>query len=159
MASGSVWASTSTASPRLRCHCRGWACVLRCWQRTVPTSPPYCRPSRALKHGNGQLDAAIANAFPGCNLEIASGSRGLMSLTWWQPGIHYAFDARELSDGTLRLLCLAAALLTPRHRTRSRVTALTGYQPISLFMHQGQTRFEGDPPLSSRREPTAFIGA
>jgi predicted ATPase len=30
------------------------------------------------------------------------------------PGFHDPFDARELSDGTLRYLCLLAALLSPR---------------------------------------------
>ena len=140
---------------------------------------------RELEHGNGQLDAAIASAFPGCGFEIASDSRGLMSLSWRQPGIHRTLDARELSDGTLRFLCLAAALLTPRppgllvlnepeaslhpallpalagliatassrcqvllttHAAElaEQVTALTGHQPVRLYMHNGQTRFEGD---------------
>jgi predicted ATPase len=30
------------------------------------------------------------------------------------PGIHRPLEAREMSDGTLRFLCLAGALLTPR---------------------------------------------
>lgn len=69
---------------------------------------------RELEHDGGHLDAAIKSAFPGCALEIASDSRGLMSVAWRQVGIHRTLDARELSDGTLRFLCLAAALLTPR---------------------------------------------
>ena len=69
---------------------------------------------RELEHERGHLDAAIAQAFPACALIIESDSRGLMSIAWRQPGIHRSMDARELSDGTLRFLCLAAALLTPR---------------------------------------------
>ena len=75
---------------------------------------PVLQTIRELEHDGGQLDAAITRAFPGCALEIACDDRGLMSLAWRQPGIHRTLDARELSDGTLRFLCLAAALLTPR---------------------------------------------
>jgi predicted ATPase len=67
-----------------------------------------------LEQGGGHLDAAITSAFPGCALEIQSDNRGLLSLGWRQAGIHRLMDVRELSDGTLRFLCLAAALLTPQ---------------------------------------------
>lgn len=59
------------------------------------------------------LDEAIDQAFPGASLIIESpGARFSVSLK--MPGIHRPFDARELSDGTLRYLCLLAALLSPR---------------------------------------------
>jgi predicted ATPase len=64
--------------------------------------------------GGEALDTALDQAFPGCSLEITGDARGMLTVGWRQPGIHRALDARELSDGTLRFLCLAAALLTPR---------------------------------------------
>ena len=69
---------------------------------------------REIEHTRGHLDAAIDAAFPGCVLEIPVDQRGLMWLEWRMPGILRTLHARELSDGTLRFLCLAAALLTPR---------------------------------------------
>jgi predicted ATPase len=55
------------------------------------------------------LRAAIDHAFPGSELEL--GGREVKMRT---PGLHRALDAHELSDGTLRYLCLIAALLSPR---------------------------------------------
>ena len=72
------------------------------------------QPIRELEHDRAALDPAISAAFPGCALELSCDDRGLMSVGWRQAGIHRRLDARELSDGTLRFLCLAAALLTPR---------------------------------------------
>jgi predicted ATPase len=69
---------------------------------------------RELEHDQPRLDPLLDRAFPGCRLEIAADERGLMRVAWHQPGIQRPLDARELSDGTLRYLCLAAALLTPR---------------------------------------------
>lgn len=60
------------------------------------------------------LDPAIEAAFPGCRMEIVSDSRGSLTVNWRQPGIYRPLDVRELSDGTLRYLCLIAALLTPK---------------------------------------------
>jgi predicted ATPase len=59
------------------------------------------------------LDQAIADAFPGAALEIEE-QRGRYELGLKMPGFFRAFDARELSDGTLRYLCLVAALLSHR---------------------------------------------
>ncbi len=59
------------------------------------------------------LDAAIDAAFPGARLEIFI-DRGRFEVGLTMPGIQRPFEARELSDGTLRYLCLAAALLSPR---------------------------------------------
>lgn len=59
------------------------------------------------------LEEAIDQAFPGASLSIES-PRGRFSFLLRMPGFHHPFDARELSDGTLRYLCLLAALLSPR---------------------------------------------
>jgi len=63
------------------------------------------------------LDEAIESAFPGRSLRIEASTSGGMQLLevalategWLRP-----LAARELSDGTLKFLCLAAALLSPR---------------------------------------------
>jgi predicted ATPase len=62
---------------------------------------------------DGELDDAIDRAFPGSRLEIVD-SGGLFRLGLRQPGLLRTLDAAELSDGTLRFLLWAAALLTPR---------------------------------------------
>ena len=59
------------------------------------------------------LEHAIEAAFPGASLRIES-PQARFSLLLHMPGIHRPFEARELSDGTLRYLCLLAALLSPR---------------------------------------------
>jgi predicted ATPase len=59
------------------------------------------------------LDEAIARAFPGSTLHIdAPKARFLVMME--MPGIRRPLGADELSDGTLRYLCLLAALLSPR---------------------------------------------
>lgn len=60
-----------------------------------------------------EVQQAIAAAFPGSRLEITH-DHGRFGVTLQQPGSKRAYTARELSDGTLRYLCLIAALLTPR---------------------------------------------
>lgn len=55
------------------------------------------------------LDAAVDEAFPGCRL-VLDGRTVAMET----PGLRRPLTATELSDGTLRYLCLLAALLTPR---------------------------------------------
>jgi predicted ATPase len=59
------------------------------------------------------LRQAIDDAFPGCELIIKS-ERARFEVLLQQPGIKRPLEARELSDGTLRYLCLIAALLSPR---------------------------------------------
>jgi predicted ATPase len=59
------------------------------------------------------LAEAVENAFPGSRVEIRS-SDGRFEVTLRQPGMLRALTAAELSDGTLRYLLWAAALLTPR---------------------------------------------
>ncbi len=60
------------------------------------------------------LDATIDDAFPGARLAVETGGRGRFEVTMQQPGLLRALGVAELSDGTLRYLLLAAALLTPR---------------------------------------------
>ncbi|MBY4829221.1 AAA family ATPase [Burkholderia dolosa] len=64
--------------------------------------------------GNGAaLDAAIDDAFPGASVVIDHAG-GRFDVLMRQPGLLRPLAAAELSDGTLRYLLLAAALLTPR---------------------------------------------
>lgn len=60
------------------------------------------------------LHKAVDDAFPGSRLvvKVDSGSRFILALQ--QPGLLRPLSQAELSDGTLRYLCLIAALLTPR---------------------------------------------
>ncbi len=58
------------------------------------------------------LEEAIDRAFRGARLEIAD-ERTRFRLLFHMPGIMRPLEAPELSDGTLRYLCLTAALLTP----------------------------------------------
>ncbi len=59
------------------------------------------------------LHAAVENAFPGAALELDA-EQGRFSLRLRMPGLLRPLEAAELSDGTLRYLCLLAALLSPR---------------------------------------------
>lgn len=59
------------------------------------------------------LDACIDDAFPGSRFDIADRD-GRFEMLLRQPGMLRPLTAAELSDGTLRYLLLAAALLTPR---------------------------------------------
>lgn len=62
-----------------------------------------------------ELDHAVDKAFPGATLEFdGEPDRGRYVVALRMPGIRRPFDARELSDGTLRYLCLLGALLSPR---------------------------------------------
>jgi predicted ATPase len=60
-----------------------------------------------------ELDEAIADAFPGCEIAIANND-GFFELHMSQHGLLRPLKAAELSDGTLRYLLLIAALLSPR---------------------------------------------
>ncbi|MBZ5508457.1 MAG: AAA family ATPase [Acidobacteriia bacterium] len=60
------------------------------------------------------LHEAIRQAFPGASLEIEHDEdTGMFAVLLRMPGLRRALRARELSDGTLRYLCLLAALLSP----------------------------------------------
>jgi predicted ATPase len=57
---------------------------------------------------------AVADAFDGASLELSEADDGSCRIGMRQPGLQRALGAPELSDGTLRFLLLAAALLSPR---------------------------------------------
>jgi predicted ATPase len=83
-----------------------------------------------------ELDAAIADAFPGCKIEITS-SDGYFELHMRQHGLLRSLKAAELSDGTLRYLLLIAALLSPR-------------LPDLMILNEPETSLHPDllPPLA-----------
>jgi predicted ATPase len=61
------------------------------------------------------LHDAVREAFPGASLEIEhDDDNGMFAVMMRMPGLRRPLRARELSDGTLRYLCLLAALLSPR---------------------------------------------
>jgi predicted ATPase len=60
------------------------------------------------------LHEAIRQAFPGASLEIEHDEdNGMFAVLLRMPGLRRPLRARELSDGTLRYLCLLEALLSP----------------------------------------------
>jgi predicted ATPase len=59
------------------------------------------------------LQRAVEDAFPGARLQVQA-EEGRFLVLLHQPGLTRPMAARELSDGTLRYLCLLAALLSPR---------------------------------------------
>jgi predicted ATPase len=63
--------------------------------------------------GREELDGAVADAFPGASLGVGE-SDGYFELEMHQHGLLRPLRAPELSEGTLRYLLLAAALLSPR---------------------------------------------
>lgn len=63
--------------------------------------------------GDGEAFAdAIDDAFPGSRIEVEGDEYGLAVM--YQRGLLRPFEAKELSDGTLRYLLLVTALLSPR---------------------------------------------
>jgi predicted ATPase len=65
-----------------------------------------------MGHGPALHDA-VAAAFPGYQLQV-SAEGGHFAIGMAVPGVRRPMTGFELSDGTLRFLCLAAALLSPR---------------------------------------------
>lgn len=61
-----------------------------------------------------QLQRAVAAAFDGSRVEVESDEFGFARVGMMQPGLRRRVTAAELSDGTLRFLLLATALLSPR---------------------------------------------
>ncbi|MGD9723305.1 MAG: AAA family ATPase [Pirellulales bacterium] len=59
------------------------------------------------------LKAAVQSAFPGASLLIQPSSGGI-EVALILPQFRREFSARELSDGTIKYLCLLATLLSPR---------------------------------------------
>lgn len=70
-----------------------------------------------LESGSGsnsdELCATVAEAFNGASVSVTA-TEGLFDLAVQQPGMLRPLRAAELSDGTLRFLLWAAALLSPR---------------------------------------------
>jgi predicted ATPase len=60
------------------------------------------------------LDDAVQDAFPGSRVMVEADGMTRVALRMRVPGIGRQLEATELSDGTVRYLCLLAALLTPR---------------------------------------------
>jgi predicted ATPase len=83
-----------------------------------------------------ELDTAITDAFPGCEIEI-SNTDGFFELQMSQHGLLRPLKAAELSDGTLRYLLLVAALLSPR-------------PPALMVLNEPETSLHPDllPPLA-----------
>jgi predicted ATPase len=66
-----------------------------------------------IENGNDRaLNAAIDDAFPGSSIAIEENG-GIFELYMRQHGLLRPLHVSELSDGTLRYLLLAAALMTP----------------------------------------------
>jgi predicted ATPase len=63
-----------------------------------------------------RLHGHIGDAFAGHSIEITSAD-ARFAVRMHVPGIERPLEAAELSDGVLRYLCLAAALLSPRPPT------------------------------------------
>ena len=59
------------------------------------------------------LREEVERAFSGASLNIDH-DKGLFAVRLNMPGLNRPLDAAELSDGTLRYLCLTAALMSPR---------------------------------------------
>jgi predicted ATPase len=67
------------------------------------------------ERGDGApLHEAVALAFPGARLVVESGQVGEFAIGLTVPGLDRPLTGAELSDGQLRFLCLAMALLTTR---------------------------------------------
>jgi predicted ATPase len=60
------------------------------------------------------LQESVERAFPGARLELFGDGQGHFGFRLAMPGLLRPLGAGELSDGTLRYLCLVAALLSPR---------------------------------------------
>jgi predicted ATPase len=60
------------------------------------------------------LDEAVEDAFPGSRVLVEADGMVRVGVRMRVPGIQRPLEASELSDGTVRYLCLVAALLSPR---------------------------------------------
>ena len=87
--------------------------------RTTVLSPDGSDLAAALRtiHEIGMsedFDDAVDHAFPGASLQVTFDDSTLFEIAMRMPGVLRPLTARELSDGTLRYLCLLAVLLSPR---------------------------------------------
>lgn len=60
------------------------------------------------------LHTAVEDAFGGARISVSIEEESRFRLRFHAPGLLRPLDAAELSDGTIRFLCLLAALLAPR---------------------------------------------
>jgi predicted ATPase len=84
----------------------------------------------------GELEAAIGDAFPGGTIDVAV-TDGYFEVEMRQHGLLRPLKTAELSDGTLRYLLLVAALLSPR-------------PPALMILNEPETSLHPDllPPLA-----------
>jgi predicted ATPase len=81
---------------------------------------PSFRPSAAAivtieEIGNGvAFHEHVARAFDGAKVAVQESQDGRFIVTMKMAGMRRSLSASELSDGTLRYICLLAALLSPR---------------------------------------------
>lgn len=69
----------------------------------------------AMEGREDDLGQAVDQAFPGARLALeADEGRARFVVALKMPGVQRPLEAHELSDGTLRYLCLLAALMSPR---------------------------------------------
>lgn len=135
------------------------------------------------ENGDGAaLRRVLRRAFPHLDeLVIEADAQGRLSLAFQVQGLPRLMEAHELSDGTLRFLCLAAALLSPRPPLLMALNEPeTSLHPdligplADLIVHAGRgcqlwitthapelaRRLEeatGDPPLALRMERGATV--
>jgi predicted ATPase len=102
------------------------------------------------------LSEAVALAFRGGSLRIEA-EHTLFRILLDVPGLLRPLDARELSDGQLRFLCLCGALLSPRPPSLVALnepeTSLHPdlYGPLAgLIARSSQTRLAADPSTPRR---------
>jgi predicted ATPase len=87
---------------------------VRTWRLAEDGRDLPCALQTVVENGQDQLLSELVDeAFPGCRLEIQD-IGGRLALAWSAPGLRRPLSGQELSDGTLRYLCLAAALLSPQ---------------------------------------------
>jgi predicted ATPase len=67
-----------------------------------------------IRGATQELDAAVAAAFPGARLIVPEPGREASFAMMYREFPHRVFEASELSDGTLRFLGLAGALMAYR---------------------------------------------
>jgi predicted ATPase len=84
------------------------------------------------------LEQAIRSGLSGAELEIVISDDYRFRVLLHTPGLHRPLEAWEMSDGTLRYLCLLAALLSPR-------------PPQLLALNEPETSLHPDliPPLAA----------
>ena len=100
---------TDTHAPARQTQVGTWAPVLDHDGRNLAAAVQTVRESAWAS----VLEAAIADAFDGTTLEVVE-SEGLFFLSLRQVGMLRPMGVSELSDGTLRYVAMATALLSPR---------------------------------------------